>query len=148
LCGKWKKEDWAFMANYNTPEGKRPVNETLITYMSKGKLAPCYVVGFTEEAIEGLRSKWVQYEKPKKPTHADLCDEVIRNLGTPLVLPSEGSIFAEVVHVLQVHRMVVGRYKMRDMCDTIRAWICPPRFVAEVVNSQFLGIPLRREYNP
>jgi len=148
LCGKWKKEDWAFMTKYRTEEGSRDVNDTLITYMSKGKLAPSYVVGYTEESIERFRSAWVEYEKPKKPTHADLCDEVIRRLGVQLHPHADTSILAEVVRVLQHHRMVVGRYKMRDMCDTVKAWLDPPRFVAEMANSALLSFPLRREYNP
>ena len=135
LCGAWNKEDWAFMTKFKPvgSEKSEPVNENLLTYLSKGTINPSMVVGFTPEEIEAKRLLWVAYEKPKKPTYADIVDEVL--LAHPNgVHREDASIIHTILQILAKHRMVAGRYKTRDIYDAVLARRDAPAYVARLMH--------------
>jgi len=118
LFGVWKKEDWAFVTKYKSDEKSLPVDDKLITYMSKGCLEPSLVVGFTEEQITKYKDAWIEPETRKKvkPTYDAIVREVITmTIGKqqPLV------ILNNVITVCNKHNVVCGRYKIRDIFDTV-----------------------------
>lgn len=119
MFGVWKKEDWIFSSTYKENDTKLPINDKLITYMSKGILLPSFVIGFTEDAIQQLTNQWVVYEVKKtiKPTYDALIKETIAIAPFGKVPPIE--IFNNLITVLNKHKIVCGRYKVRDMYDTI-----------------------------
>jgi len=121
LCGVWMKDDWIFTTSYkDKDEHKRPINDSLITYMSKGSLSPCFVSGFTENIISEYASKWVERvikQTIKKPTYDKIIEETIAI--APFGVLSYDLIFANLITVLNKHKIICGRYKIRDMYDTI-----------------------------
>lgn len=145
-CGKWQKEDWAFMSSFKADGKRSSVNDSLITYMSKGKLAPIHVVGYSEEVIEELRAKWVEFTKPKKPTYSDVIDEVIYNMSESKHPVGDAQITAWLIESLNKHKLVCGRYKIRDMYDTISMRHSPAKYTRQLLESVLI-FPLRKEHN-
>lgn len=127
---KWAKDEWAFMTRYKVLDQTEKVNENLITYMSKGTLSPCHVRGYTEAFIEEKRSAWVQHTKPKKKTYADIVDEVIQEL--PECTNLDETIIQLIIAKLRQNRMVCGRYKIRDLFDSVLAWRDPMTFQSRI----------------
>jgi len=56
------KSDWAFVSKLKS----KPITEDFITYMSKGKLEPSYIKGFTQEQIDSYKCKWIERTEPAK----------------------------------------------------------------------------------
>jgi len=118
LCGTWAKEDWAFTTKYKAGDLMLPINDGLITYMSKGHYEPSLVVGFDEQKVAELTALWVERErkKPKKPTYDTIIEQVIAMAVGPI---TGAELLHNIVDVLNKHKVVCGRYKVRDIYDTI-----------------------------
>jgi len=134
------------MSNYKADGTSVPVNDSLITYMSKGNLAPIHVVGYSEEVIEDFRAKWVAFVKPKKATYNDVIDEIVYNISESKHKVGDTQITAWLVECCNKHKLVVGRYKIRDMYDTISARTNPGEYTRKLLESVLI-FPLRKEYN-
>jgi len=144
LCGVWKKEDWAFTTSYVSGEERLPVDDKLITYMSKGILEPSLVVGFTDEFIEIMRSQWVapKVKKATKSTYDDLVKEVLTL--TPFGTASEFEIINNVIAVCNKHNVVCGRYKIRDIYDTVLRRQNPLAFSSRI--HDMCVFPIKKSY--
>jgi len=131
--GKVEKSDWSFKETTGN-EGK------YITYMSKGELQPVYSVGYTNLEIETFRSYWVTPKKEVKespPSFKHIIAEVISEL------PISEDDYRSESHVLTVtnllikklnkYHVVTGRFKIRDMLDTIFRTTSPERFSSSIV---------------
>jgi len=131
LCGVWKKEDWAFMTHYGKVE-RELIDDDLITYMSKGILDPVYVVGFIEEYLLDQRSKWVEPKrnKPTKPTYDSMVKQVL-SMTIASATPLE--ILNNTIDVLNKHNVVCGRYKIRDIVDTVYRRQSRDKFINDMV---------------
>jgi len=119
LCGTWKKGDWAFVTKYGKEdEPKKEVNDDLITYMSKGLLDPQLVIGFKEEDILAFKTKWVdaEFKVVRKPTYDALVTQVISMSIGPI---SGTELLNNIIEVLNKYNVVCGRYKIRDIYDTV-----------------------------
>lgn len=144
VVGKVDKSDWAFMeVNKKT---KTPYNDTLITYMSKGKLLPKYVKGFIEEEIESFRLKWTQpnpittqdgmlvvkreIKDSKKKTKRELIQEM---LETYLPEMDTDEMIELIRKVLIRNNEVIGMYKVIDYYDSLLCYGNKERFVSMVV---------------
>lgn len=62
----------------------------VITYMSKGSLAPVLMKGFSQEEVEQLRLQWVEtrksspgQEKPQKTPKGSFLEDIIQEWGRP-----------------------------------------------------------------
>jgi len=142
LCGVWKKEDWAFMTHYGSE--RTLIDDDLITYMSKGILDPVLVVGFIEEYLLDQRSKWVEpkRDKPTKPTYDSICKQ-IQSMTIAKATPLE--ILHNTLDVLQKHNVVCGRYKIRDIVDTVYRRQSRDMFVNDMV--AMLPFPKIKSYD-
>lgn len=74
------KSDWAFSAKGR--DGS-PIEDRFITYMSKGKLQPIALKGFTQEQCDSYKGLWVEQSKPlrsksdtKDVTNLDIAREL------------------------------------------------------------------------
>lgn len=122
------KDMWSF------PEGIDDVASYLL-YCLKGQYIPFYVRGVFDQDLDKLRTDWVQPEEKGKKAkiqykirvenpvqakarQADLMDQVmkryIENEKKGLI-----EIIRQVVYV--EHKTIVGRYKIRDYVDYVRA---------------------------
>lgn len=54
------KTDWAFSQKLKG----NPIEDKFITYMSKGKLEPVHIKGFTQEQCDKYKSEWIERTKP------------------------------------------------------------------------------------
>jgi len=55
---------WCWKTKYENKDGNLvPVDENVITYMSKGQLTPCFSVGFADRDVDNLRSQWIPRDK-------------------------------------------------------------------------------------
>lgn len=80
---EWNKSNWSF---------KSADDSGCIVYMSKGRLDPRYVKGFTQDEIEGYKGRWTERvpetSLPKKsgPTQYDMSmevyDKIVSKLGS------------------------------------------------------------------
>jgi len=126
LFGAWKKEDWAFM------EAK---NDNLITYMSKGTLDPVFCSGFLTEYIQSLKSDWIEpsHKAVKKPTYDNICKIISQRLPIqPDGYTNNLECLHIIIEVLNEHNIVCGRYKIRDIYDTVRRTRNPINFVNDM----------------
>jgi len=131
LCGVWKKEDWAFVTKYKSNDKNLPVDDKLITYMSKGCLEPSLVVGFTEEQITKYKDAWIEPETRKKvkPTYDAITKEVLRmTIGPqPAIV-----ILNNVITVCNKYNVICGRYKIRDIFDSVYRRSNPTEFLSRM----------------
>jgi len=125
------KTDWSFVG---------ATDRGFITYISKGKLTPCFVKGIAEAEIQTLRDAWVeqpvkkgkiQYvlkaENPqeRKMRQAEMIAEIRRRIHTDAPVDqlgyhnTENVLFIIKDVVVRQNQTVCGRYKIRDYYDTI-----------------------------
>lgn len=146
---------WSFKTEYK-PYGSDktiPVDRNCITYMSKGKLDPSMMKGFTQDEIDGYKSGWVeqpvkrsyqtklQYIVKETPCQAkkrknDLIDEMVAEIGeivNPEFIPTE-RIVRCIIKILNDNHVVFSRYTIRDYYDTICARKFTEKFVDQLIN--------------
>lgn len=123
VVGKVSKTDWSF----KTTE----ITEQFITYMSKGKLDPVFVKGYTPERIASYRSAWIEPEKKvqtkltkpnDKATYREILDEVKRIIPKDLKFYGHSDVMYVVqnlTRVLNEKKIITSRYKVRDLLDTL-----------------------------
>lgn len=130
--------------------------QTPVTYMSKGKLEPFFVKGFTQEEIDTCKDRWVertpetskyqprlQYVVRESPSEAkkrknDLLKEMIDLIQTN----EKEHIIRIVLQVLNENHVIFGRYTIRDYYDTL----CARKYTDSFVHSMmdFVGY---KQYN-
>lgn len=135
-------EFWSFKTEY-TPFGQTinlPIDEKCITYMSKGKLDPVYVKGFTQDEINVYRDQWdptikaapskkqsklmyvvKETHKESKLRQNEMIDEIIKRLHESKDTSSLAIIKTIRQVVIVEQNTICGRYKVRDYHDTIIA---------------------------
>lgn len=132
LIGKVDKSDWAFPTTYTDKnDNVIPVNDGLITYMHKGTNAPVYIKGFTPDLIKEYEDKWVvtatnprgSHRKSSKITYADIVDITIAQYKSYTDDIDYTHVPSLVLQNLREKRMVCGRYKTRDIIDTVWCWL-------------------------
>jgi len=141
VLGKVARSDWAFKeTDANVPK--------YITYMSKGTLTPSYSRGgYSEQEIERFKTNWVTPSVETKPTaitYKDIVAEVIAEVPiTELDFVSESHVVVVtnlLLKKLNQHRIVTGRFKIRDMLDTIFRMMSPQKFsgcIARLFSERF-----------
>lgn len=147
-------EFWSFKTEY-TPYGTFkpvPINDSCISYMSKGILEPVYVKGFTQDEIDTLKGQWdpsIMKTKAKpsktmyvvKETHKEaklrqneMVDEIIKRLEQEDDLTAQNILKYIRQVVIIENKTICGRYKVRDYYDTVRAKILQPNtWVSEMM---------------
>lgn len=127
--GQIPKTDWSFVA--------KDVNEKFITYMSKGKLEPKYVSGFSDVQVSSYRDLWedrprkqvqtrlsyIVKETPeeRKMRQEDMVKEIVRRVQLSEDQTTD-FIIGTIYRVVSVeNRTMLGRYKMRDYYDAVIA---------------------------
>lgn len=144
-CKQFPKSDWSFIAK---DKQGNPVNDSFITYMSKGILQPRYVKGYDDDVIEQFRLHWkpltmkykFQYvtkpetQKEAKKRQIDMIDDICKIVkGNGLVLTSDIiKVICDVIYVK--NNTICGRYKIRDYYDIVRYRTQPESFVKQLTN--------------
>lgn len=116
--------------------------DTPITYMSKGKLDPFYIKGFTPERIAELKDKWVtktnltqtklQYIVKETPLEAKKRkNDLIQEMLSKIEHKGTEHIVRIIVQVLNDNKCIFGRYTIRDYYDTIMS----RKFTENFINS-------------
>ena len=124
--GNVAKTDWSFITTYQG----NPVDDKVITYFSKGILEPLFVKGVTYDAIAILKGQWVvKATNPRGPSKKDevtynrIVDEIIEEYNTLLptnnIMVLRRSVPGVVLRYLRKYKKVCGRYKARDLVDTV-----------------------------
>lgn len=145
FLGKIDKTDWSFVT--------KDVNEKFIVYMSKGKLAPSFVKGFTEDQIEAYRNDWVSNPTQKKQIkltyvvketpvernmrQKDMVEEIVRRLKDS----NDWNATRDPECVIHLIYRVVGvenknmlsRYKVRDYYDTVMSQLDNKTWMKQMV---------------
>jgi len=119
------KTDWSFITEYQGT----PVNDKVITYFSKGILEPSFVKGFTRDTIQQCKSEWVvRTTNPRSPstktnkiTYNDIVKLIMEDFDTTKDIygQTKRSVPRVVLSYLRKHEIVCGRYKARDIVDTV-----------------------------
>lgn len=129
-----------------------------ITYMSKGKLDPCYVKGFTQDEIDECKDRWVertsetsgkkyqtrlQYIVHETPSQAkkrknDYVEEMRLELqshhkATNLEYFVDEHIVEVIIRILNRNHVVFSRYTIRDYYDTLCARQYTDQFVQSMI---------------
>lgn len=124
---------------------------TPITYMSKGKLTPFYVKGFTQEEIDTCKDRWVertpetsryqarlQYVVRESPSQAKKRkNDYIKEIMDIIQYDDKEHIIRCILRVLNENHVVFGRYTIRDYYDTITARKHTDTFVNSMI--EFCG---------
>lgn len=136
------KTDWSFVTEL---QGK-PVTEDFITYMSKGTLSPIRS-SWDEARVDELKNKWsdeyvtrgmkrqfkiVQMLTPQeaKKTYNQMIDDIDGRIGDR---DDDRHILEQIVKYVNEKRLIIGRYKIRDMYDTIRCRRKPSTYVGDLM---------------
>lgn len=111
---------------------KTAQDDGCIVYMTKGTLEPCFVKGYTPEQINDYRTRYIprnskvmyvvkESHKDAKLRQSQMIDEIMKRLKQSDDYTHE----AILTHIRQVviieQNTIIGRYKVRDYFDTIRA---------------------------
>lgn len=138
-----ERNDWSFKTTY----GKQglPVDETCITYMSKGKLSPKWCHGIDDSDVDRLTNSWVEptvsvvlkngrleTETPARPTEFEMVQEVVRWAKENDII-DDASVVARIRYVLNKYRLKCGMYKVVDLFDTFMRYHDPNRFDRSVL---------------
>lgn len=117
-----------------------------ITYMSKGRLEPMFVKGFTPEEVDEFKNKWEEREPIKvngkvqskltfivketpiqaKKRKNDLIEEMIKCLPK---IHNDKIIIKTIMKVLNDNQTIFSRYTIRDYFDTIQGRVNEKSFV-------------------
>jgi len=134
LVGKVAASDWSFKATDDNV-GK------YITYMSKGVLQPVYQRGYTDDEVAKFRASWVTHEKSKpdkKATYDVVIQKIIESCSfddNDHITPASVKLVTDLlIKELNKHRMIVGRFKFRDMVDTVFRQVKPEAYASKMVN--------------
>lgn len=139
------RSDWSF---------KTGGTKEFITYMSKGKLEPKYVRGYDnlDYTIEELKAKWIDFKKQSiqtkllsknnnKKTYQDIVDKVIKTVsrsGKQIETINRTTVDLVTMILLQElneHKILTGRFKIRDMLDTIFREVAEEDFRARITST-------------
>lgn len=107
-----------------------------IVYATKGKLDPVYNKGFTDEEVQEYRLKWIPKESVSKgkvtytvkesPVESrkrqwDLVQEIVKRFNQLDI--KTGRQLCEIIRKVVIidNKTVLGRYKLRDYYDTVKA---------------------------
>lgn len=133
VIGKVSKSDWSFK------ETDQNVAK-YVTYMTKGSLTPEYNVGYTQDEVEQFKAYWIEPKPQSRAvvvSYKDIIAEVIAEV------PHTALDFTSETHVVMVtnllmkrlnhHRIVTGRFKIRDMLDTIFRMMTPQKYAGSIV---------------
>ena len=148
---KFKATDWSFKTVY-TPHKDAPeiqVNDGCITYMSKGHLQPCFKTGFSDSYIDDFKLKWLDYKRSAKQSSLtqylvketqaksklrqnEMLDEITKRFE--LLQEQDISHLIQIIRqvVIVENKTVIGRYKVRDYCDSILARTQPERWLSSM----------------
>ena len=141
----YKATDWSFKTKYKPDKGspERSVDDSCITYMSKGKLTPSYVSGYSAIDIESYRLMWLDYkrqakqqsltsyivketQKASKLRQDEMITEICKRLDNSTdKRPRMIVQFIRQVVIIE-NKTVLGRYKCRDYFDAVLSRIDPP----------------------
>lgn len=128
LHGTFTKGDWSFTEPNDSNHSK------ILTYLSKGKYEPMLFVGYDLQWGE-IKSAWVEPTKLQTTmtnyktfkakgdiaTQKDMIDRIILLINDESDLTID-NIISKIRQVFIVeNRLIVGRYKIRDIVDTIMA---------------------------
>lgn len=107
-----------------------------IVYMTKGNLEPVFVKGYTNEEINAYRGKYVprtskgsgkvmyvvkESQKESKLRQSEMVTEIIKRLKAKDDYTPQ-DILEQIRQVVIIEQnTIIGRYKVRDYFDTIRA---------------------------
>lgn len=144
---KLKKTEWSFKC--------KEITEEFITYMSKGKLTPSFVHGYDDDQVKAFTQRWVQYNKQKqtllatplqlKATQKQIIQEIITLMNTAYQ-PHELSFLApkqvdfvieNLILKLNQHQIVLGRFKFRDIIDTVMRNTHPEAYASKMSTLYF-----------
>lgn len=135
------KTDWSFVTEL---QGK-PVNEQFITYMAKGHLEPVRSTWDNDEVLR-LRGEWSdeyrtrgmkrQYKiihmvtpQEAKKTYNQMINEIHIRLEENY---SDDNILRTLIRYVNEKQLIVGRYKIRDMFDTIKCRTKPDTYAQDL----------------
>lgn len=141
---EWDKNNWSF---------KSANDSGCITYMSKGKLDPRYIKGFTQEEIIGYKDKWTERvpetSLPKKsgPTQYDMAMEVYdivtdkytRCYGVIHTQEIYRDCFITAISVCRKYKKGFDEYSIRKIVHPAYTKFehCEQQFVEKAVNKFF-----------
>lgn len=146
----WDKSDWSFKNSYKSPFGKKSVDRNMITYMSKGNLAPHSRKGFDDWTA--YRNAWVeprmrQQTLDEKSSAAPELDkqitqwEMLEQMRILIDQKCQASerfdedeiIVESIIQVHKIHHKLISRFKVRDYYDTIVAHRSPKSFAQTIL---------------
>lgn len=139
------KSDWSFITK--DKQGNN-VNDSFITYMSKGQLDPKCVYGYDLDEVSQYKMQWkpivrstkVQYilkqENPHeaKKRQIDMVDEICRRVDSQKITLGEDIVKVICDVVYRENRTIVGRYKIRDYFDIVVYRTQPDTFIRQITS--------------
>lgn len=115
---------------------KSAEDDGCITYMTKGTLEPSFVKGYTPEEIETYKGKWevrnptrktlVSYSVKENPAEQkrrqwDNIEEIVKRYNQLEIKTGRGLCRLIKQVVITENHTMLGRHKLRDYYDTIKA---------------------------
>lgn len=145
----WERSDWSFKTQYKNPVTKvtQGPDKHMITYMSKGSLAPCHMPKGFDDWKE-YRKAWVEPRKvqttldPKielpedhdsKITQWEMLTQVKARMSLHKD-PTDRDLISEIIYVHKLHHKLISRYKIRDFYDSYHASYNKEGFIDMIFN--------------
>lgn len=145
ISSKWERSDWSFKTNYKINNQKQDVNDRFITYMAKGVLSPCYEFNYPD--WKRFQEAWIEpklhqqtlteaYSHDKQQTKWEMLKEIQRRIALYDYEVSDRVLIDEIVNVYRHNKVVINRYKVRDMFDSFKLYDDnkSAAFKAEILN--------------
>lgn len=143
---KWDRTSWSFKRSYKVNGVTKDVDLSFIIYMSKGKYEP--VFNHNVPNTSEYRDAWIEKHKVQsdirdftnsdrkedQKTRWEMLQEIKRRMSLFHYEPSPTQLIETIVDVFRHNRVIMSRYKVRDMYDSYMAYERPAAFIYELTN--------------
>lgn len=143
---KWSRDSWSFKTSYKINGISRDVDLNFIIYMSKGTNDPVYNYNVTN--VKQYKDAWIEKSKiqsdirdafdsernNEQKTRWDMLQEIKRRLDLYSYEPETSVIISTILDVFRHNKVIVSRYKVRDMYDSYMAYERKGAFITDLIN--------------
>lgn len=142
----YNSEDWSVGISYGKRPFTKPVNQSFVSYMSKGKFDPVFNNLLTDERVAEL--KLLGYDKDdvivpvvtkaKRKTKRELVDLIFESILEQKQLNESDLTLQEELEVIRRvlirHNEVLGYYKIIDIYDAYLTYYSPTTLFNSIAN--------------
>lgn len=143
---KWDRSSWSFKNSYKVNGIVRDVDLNFAIYMSKGIHEPVFNHNVTNH--RDYKNAWIEKSKvqsdirdyhdserqEEQKTRWEMLQEIKRRLNLFSHEPDTATIISTILDVFRHNKVIISRYKVRDMYDSYMCYEKRDSFISDLIN--------------